>query len=370
MAKLPSNIVTFAQGNADVIKIYEQAKDYYCHYMFAETGKRIGDFDASVSLADKDAKVHKALLSEIKRLSGVSFEGLSMEAWSTNPTVKWATFATVGMMIDAIIPDTIIKSTGIYCEMDTVGFGETLTYDIEPNSLFTVSESANAQRTGFNKKQFNTSVTLQAVNHQITVEVALYKVLSGKESLGKFMRKAVMSVERQMTVDAYNAFRGLIANASVPSALKATGYTMDSLLTICQTVEAYNNGSKPTIIGTTKALSKVIPNGTNYRINTDSDNMSINLIKGFFKYDILELPQVATGVLTGANAYGLALKDDELYILSTGADKLVKGVIEGTTLSNVDQPYDNADLTQHATMNKRWGFLAVSNAIGGYMKLQ
>ena len=327
---LPMNIVKFANGNADVLKTYDQMRDYYFHFMSANMGKKLGDFDASVSLSKKEEKMHEALLAEISRVSGVQrAEGVTLEAWSMNPVVKWATFAVVGMMIDAIVPDVIVKDIGVYTDMRTVGFGETLEIDVAPNSLFTVSEAGNAIRKSFNKKDFKTTKTLSAVNHQITVETALYKVLAGKESLAEFVRKAIYSMERAMSVDAYDALNALVDNGSFPAAL-------------------YN----------------VLPDASKgYRINTDSENMGIQIIRNFFDYDIVVMPQVATG-----SNYGLKLKNDRLYIMSMGIDKVIKMVLEGTSLSNTDQPYDNADLTQHATLNKRWGVASVTNATMGVLK--
>ena len=362
---LPMNIVKFANGNADVLKTYDQMRDYYFHYMSANMGKKLGDFDASVSLSKKEEKMHEALLAEISRVSGVQrAEGVTLEAWSMNPVVKWATFAVVGMMIDAIVPDVIVKDIGVYTDMRTVGFGETLEIDVAPNSLFTVSEAGNAIRKSFNKKDFKTTKTLSAVNHQITVETALYKVLAGKESLAEFVRKAIYSMERAMSVDAYDALNALVDNGSFPAALTVTGYDTQDLLELCETVRAYNHGAKPVIMGTTVALYNVLPDASKgYRINTDSENMGIQIIRNFFDYDIVVMPQVATG-----SNYGLKLKNDRLYIMSMGIDKVIKMVLEGTSLSNTDQPYDNADLTQHATLNKRWGVASVTNATMGVLK--
>ena len=167
-----------------------------------------------------------------------------------------------------------------------------------------------------------------------------------------------------MTVDAYDTFNAVIDNGSFPAALTVTGYDTQDLLELCETVRAYNNGAKPVIMGTTVALYNVLPDASKgYRINTDSENIGIQIIRNFFDYDIVVMPQVATG-----SNYGLKLKNDRLYILSTGIDKILKGVIEGYSLSNTDQPYDNADLTQHATLNKRWGFASVTNATMGVLK--
>ena len=316
------SLVTFAGGNEKALDTYKGMRDYYFHYMSAVEGKQgYGDFDASVSLDEKEEKMHNALLAEVERVGGCPRGNMPFEAWSMSPQVKWATFAVVGAMIDAVLPDTIIKSIGIYTDIHTVGFGETLEFEVQPNSIFTVSESAEANRKGFNKKQFAINETLRAVNHQITVQTQLYKVLSGKENLARFVRKAVISVETKMNLEAYNTLAGLVANASFPAALKVTGYSADDAITLAQTVEAYNNGSKVSFIGTKKAIYQMLPDASKgYRMITDASNPQINIVRGVFDWDIIELPQVATGI-----NYGLALADDKVYVMSTGAEKVIKG---------------------------------------------
>lgn len=356
------SLVTFAGGNEKALDTYKGMRDYYFHYMSAVEGKKgYGDFDASVSLDEKEEKMHNALLAEVERVSGCPRGNMPFEAWSMSPQVKWATFAVVGAMIDAVLPDTIIKSVGIYTDIHTVGFGETLEFEVQPNSIFTVSMSSNAQRKGFNKKQFAINETLQAVPYQITVQTQLYKVLSGKENLARFVRKAVISVETKMNLEAYNTLAGLVANASFPAALKVTGYSADDAITLAQTVEAYNQGAKVSFIGTKKAIYQMLPDASKgYRMITDASAPQINIVRGVFDWDIIELPQVATGV-----NYGLALDDHKVYVMSTGADKVIKGVIEGVTLANSNDFYDTADLTSSATMTKRFGFAACSNTVMG-----
>lgn len=368
MAKLPMNVVNFAaQTNADNALVYELFQDYFCHYM-AETQKRnIGAYDTSVILKEKEEKMHKQLLSEIQRLSGVEITKDNAKMMAKNPIVKWATFAVVEAMIDAILPLTLIDSIGTYTEIRNIGFGDSASFEIAPRSLMTVSQGANAQRTSFIQKQFKTTKTLVAINHVVTTQVAMYKVLSGQESLAEFVRKAVISIETEMTKDAYSAMRAGLTALTMPANLKVTGYDQLDLLKICERVSAYNGGAKAVIIGTASAISHILPNGADgYRIVTDSDNMSIKLIKNFFDYDIMVLPQVATGDFA---TFSMALNDNEIYIVSPTSDKLVKGVIEGSDLTNSNDYYDNANLTSNATINKRWAFEFLSNAVAGCIQL-
>ena len=254
--KLPMHVLQFAGENNTV---YDSFRDYFLTYMGEVEGKDWGSYDKTLTFAEKDAQMHKKLMSEINRVSGQTIsEGMTVEQFSTNPMVKWATFAVTNMMIDAIIPDTIIKSIGIYTDIKTVGMGGVAQFDIKPNSLYTVSEGSNARRTTFKTKDFKTSKSLVPVNHTITVEVSLYKVLAGEESLAEYVRKAVISMEQEMSVDAYDALTSLVTSANFPSALKKTGFSVANVLDVCQTVSAYNR-SKAVIMGTTKALSNVLP---------------------------------------------------------------------------------------------------------------
>lgn len=355
--KLPIHVVKFSGENQNV---YVKFEDYFNHYMDEVQGKNIGAYEKGVSFAEKEAKMNADLVAEINRVSGQTLpEGMSYAQFASNPMVKWATFAVVGMMIDTVLPQTVIKSVGIYTDIRNIGFGDSAVFDVNPRDLFTVSVAGRGQKQAHVQKQFKTTKAIVPVNHQVTVGVSLYKVLAGQESLAEFTRKAVIAMEREMTVDAYTALTTALEASTMPSALKITGYTQDALLTLCETVSAYNNGATATIVGTTKALSKILPaSATMYSIVGDSH---IQLVKDFFEYPILKLGQVASN----DGLFSLKLKDDRLYVISTSQDKLVKGVIEGSTLTNIDGAYENADLSQQATLNKSWNFEVITNAIAG-----
>lgn len=368
MAKLPMNVVNFAaQTDADSQLVYELFQDYFCHYMDETQKRNIGAYDASRTLAEKEDKMHKQLLSEVQKLANVEINADNVKRMSKNPQVIWATFSVVEAMIDAVLPLTLINSIGTYTEIRNIGFGDSASFEIEPRSLMTVSQGANAQRTSFIQKQFRTTKTLVAINHVVTTQVSLYKVLCGLESLAEFVRKAIISIETEMTKDAYNAMRTGLTAVTMPANLTATGYTQGDLLKICERVTAYNGGAKAVIIGTASAISNILPNGADgWRIVTDGDNMGIKLIKNFFDYDIMVLPQVATGDFS---TFDMALNDNEIYVVSPSSDKLVKGVIEGSDLTNSNDFYDNANLTSNATINKRWAFEFLSNAVAGCIQL-
>lgn len=79
----------------------------------------------------------------------------------------------------------------------------------------------------------------------------------------------------------------------------------------------------------------------------------------------MSIPQVADW----SSPFKLLLDDSRLYVVSPSANKIIKMVLEGATMSNVDAPFANANLTQNATMFKSWGAAVATNAIAGIMTL-
>ena len=83
---LSNEIVTFAGvGN----KFYERFADYHFHKSDVEWGRKLGDYDHSVSLNEKHAKVNEAFFAEVERLSNCARTADNMDAWMANPMVKW-----------------------------------------------------------------------------------------------------------------------------------------------------------------------------------------------------------------------------------------------------------------------------------------
>lgn len=368
MAIKDLSIIKFSNGNENTLKFVDRFRDYYFHYMSKVNKKDLGDFDNTVSLSEKEDKINNSFLGEVQRFAGCTLPNdIQPTHLVANPMIRWAAFAVVDMLIQAVLPETIIRSIGLYTEVRNVGWGDSAQFEIKPRALMTVSTGAHGQRTTIRQKQFSANRTLMPVNHNITVYASLYKVLARKENLAEFVRTAIRSMETAFSLDAYNALNAGLTAATYPTALVKIGYTQDTLLGLCQTVTAYNQGDKAVIVGTSLALSKIIPNAANgYRIVTDSNAQSIQLIKNFFDYDILVLPQVATGDYTN---YSLALDDKKIYVVSPSTDKLVKMVLEGVQLSNGNDYYDNANLTSNTTINKGWACEFVSNATSGLVKL-
>lgn len=274
-------------------------RDYMAQYM-DETGSIKGmPYSKNKSFAEKEKDMNALLNAEVKKISGMSFSEdshISVEMMAQNPNYKWAVFAVVNSLIDMILPDVMNKTIGLYSETRYIGWGDSALFTVEPNDLFYVSKAGRNQRTVEFQRQYSTQVSVVPENREITVEVNFYRVLCGYDSLAKFVMKAIMSIELQMTNDIYKAFdtamEGLPA-APAGSSLKIAGWSQTSAVKLAQTVTAYNNGAKAVFVGTQAALQNVLPDNANYRYMLDDDYATLGYVKNAFGYDCMVLPQIA-----------------------------------------------------------------------------
>ena len=86
---------------------------------------------------------------------------------------------------------------------------------------------------------------------------------------------------------------------------------------------------------------------------------AVSYVADFYGFDTFEIPQAPTGV-----NFGLAMSDSTLYVISPAVAKAVTGVMT-TTLTNSNDFYDNADISQNFTMRKGYGFEFIGAAYAG-----
>ena len=355
-------------SNEDTVKT--AFRDYMGHYM-TEVAKRKGYiYDNTVSFAEKEVKINKLMMDEITRMSGLSFSNgmASPEMISSNPNLRWAAFAVVNSLIDMIVPEVLDKSIGIYTEQRVGAYGDSFSFTVEPNDLFYVSKVGHDQRTTEFQKQFVGQTTIIPENRALTVSVNFYKVLCGKESLAKFVMKAILSLEAQITKEVYIAFdtaMNEIPTSPTTDALHLTGWNADSAVRVAQTVSAFNNGADPIFIGTKLALNKALPSNANYHYDFDSEFVRVGFLRNFMGYDALELKQVADW----KNPHKLVLNDKRIYVVSPAYGKIVKLCYEvGSRTINRDFE-DSADMAASTTIFKSYGIGIATNAIAGVIDL-
>ena len=356
---ISNEIIAFANGNTDC---YVAFADYHNHKAAEEWGQNMGAYDATVSLADKSAKVRTAYFAELERLSGCKFDESTKDFFFANPMVKYANSAIVNAMVNVVLPGYVRATFAPFVDFRTVGYGDTVNLKVPPKTLYTVSKGARGERTSFRQRKYDGNVIISPIEHIITTYVDMVRVYSGKDDLAEAVRAIVISIEINMNVEIMSALSAGLSSASYPTQFKESGaFDGKKLVQLAQRVQAYNMMAKPVIMGTAAALMNVLPDASlGGRIMIDGANPVITYVKDFYGFPVYELPQAPTG----SADFGLALDDDKLYIVSAAVAKPIVGVMS-TALTNSNQFYENADISQNFTMRKSYDFEFVGAAYVG-----
>ena len=355
---LSQEIVAFANGNTD---FYVAFADYHNHKAAEEWKKNFGSYDKNVALSEKAEKVKNAFFAEIERLSNCPRTEGNKDAWMANPVVRWAQFAIINAAVNVVLPAYVAATFAPFVDFRTIGYADVLNLKIPPKTLYTVSRGARGERTSFRQKKYAGNVTVAPIEHIVTTYVDMARVLAGKDDLAEAVRAIVISIELDMNAEIISALTSGLSAVSYPAAFVESGaFDAKKLVQLAQRVQAYNGMVKPVIMGTASALMNVLPDSTQgYRMLVDGKEGAVSYIKDFYGFELFELPQAPTGV-----GYGMALNDNILYIVSPAVSKTIVGVMS-TTLTNSNEFYDNADISQNFTMRKGYNFQFIGASWAG-----
>ena len=354
------NVKAFSAMSKD---LYDAMKEY--SHNFNNERKGVKAF-AEHSKEEMGTLINKAFAMEVAKQSGMALptdmsDKTEVKRYSENPMVKFFANQIRDVMIDMILPDVLMTGAVRYfADIKYADLGDTIKFDIKSNSLFTVSKAGWRQRTTNLQKTFRTTVTMEGENHEVTVGATLFEILSGQAFVAEEVMKVGLSIERSMLFDAYDAFTAS-ANALTGN-LQVANYSEKSLIKLCQTITAYNQGRKAVILGTPVALKSVLPSNNNYRYLLDDEYVRLGHLQTFNGFDVIPMEQVADDT---KGDYSLKLADDKIYVVSPASDKIVKIGVFGGTVSHTDGNYDNANKMIETTVEKAWNVATVTNSVAG-----
>ncbi len=342
-------------------------QDYFNNVQATERKVEGLQFAAERSLKEKETAINKLFCDELGKRSGMPVPTDIDDArrYSTNQTVLYFANEIIDNTIDMILPDSLISSLGYIADIRFGGYLDSFSFDLENNALFSVNKSGRRQRNVPAQVLEDTTVTLAPQNREVTVKMTLPEILVSRKSIATYLMKVMRSIEARMFYDVYDGFAATMDAVSA-TALTASSYTENTLISMCETVGAWNQGRKAVVLGTPVALKSVLPSSTDMRILLNDDYVRVGYLRNFNGYDVIMTPQVADYTST---AYGLKLKDNRLYVVSPASDKIVKVAVGGQTLSNTSGAYDKANLSMFGTVTKSWDVATATNSVAGVIKL-
>ena len=359
-----ANVKAFAEVSKD---LYDAMKEFSLNYNLERKGMKAF---SNHSREEMNKCINKAFALEIAKQSGMELpsdmnDKTAVKRYSMNPMVKFYANQIQDVMIDMILPETLLTgSLKYFADMKFADLGDSIKFDIKSNSLFTVSKAGNRQRTTNQQKTFRTTVTMTGDNHEITIGTTLFEMLTGQAYLAEEIMKVARSIETTMLFEAYDAFTTEMNALS--GNLAVANYTENALISLCETVTAWNQGKKAIILGTPVALKAVLPQNQNYRYLLDDEYVKLGHLATFNGFDVIPMEQVANPYSNVA--YDLKLDDTKLYVVSPASQKLIQVGVFGGTFSHQDNSYDNANKTIENTTEKAWSVMAATNSVAGIVK--
>ena len=362
--KTTQRVMQFSKESPDLYKAF---KDYFDNVR-GNMGVKSKTFDSTHTLEEKEKAINKMFTAEVSRRAKASVEDYDGDymSFSQNPMVKFFADRISDTMIDMILPEVLIGSIGTFAEIRGVDWGDSASFEIRNNSLFTVSNAGWRQKNAPFQKLEDTTVTLVPEPRQVSVITSLFNVFTNRDSIAQYIMKAVMTIEATILYEAYDALVGAMGASVIPTELRLTNFSKATAITLGQKVTSWNNGAQAVFAGTSLALGCILPNASDGgRYLFDSDFVKVGHVDRFAQFDTLEMKQVAD--YSSIN-YGLKLDDTKIFVLSPSSDKLIK-VVLGGTLSDTQSGLQNANMAQTGSIMKSWGVSAITNSIAGVIEV-
>lgn len=353
------NVVAFSENSKD---LHDAIKEFSAECLKERKG--LVAFKKH-SREEMNKLINKEFAKELGRLAGceVPTSKTELARFSQRMAVQEFADETRDVMIDAILPDVLLQSPLRYiAEIKTADFGDTIKFTIGSNQLLTVSKAGNRQHRTNVQKTFMNDLTMSGENHMITVGTNLYDILIGRSYIADEVMKSALAIETAMLFDAYDAF--VSATGALTGNLAVTNYSENSLISLCETVTAYNGGRKAVIMGTPVALKAVLPTNANYRYLLDSEYVKLGHVQTFNNYDVIPMEQVANPYDTTTD-YALKLDDTKIYVVSPASDKIVKIGLFGGTMAHQNDGKDRANGSVLHTLSSNYEVMTCTNSVAG-----
>ena len=259
-------------------------------------------------------------------------------------------------LIEQILDNTIVEglSNDMYfntlVEFRNVAEGDSPIFYTYDNSLFVVNEAADGTQ-GIRRQRLGavSEVQIPTTLKAVRIYEELNRVLAGRVDFNEMIARVGKSFEQKLLTDIYTLWTNVTADKIGGSTFypAAGAYSADTLLTLIEHVEAAAGGQQATIVGTKKALRKLVE-----AIQSDGAKEELHNLGYYGKF--YGTPMVATPQRHVIGGTEFILSDDVVTVIATG-DKPIKVVYEGDPLVIMGDPKLNADLTQEYFYASKWG---------------
>ena len=265
-------------------------------------------------------------------------------------------FSIVEQILAATVMDGLTANDFFNALVDyrNVKDGDQAVFRVADANLFTVSQIADGTQAIRRQRLVGeTEVPITPTVHAVRIYEELSRVLSGRVDFNHMIDVVARSFEQQTLDEIYSLWQNaadtdLGGAAYFPSASNA--FSLDTLLTTVEHVEAAAGGATATLIGTRAALRALIPS----IVGTDQKNVvdANGYVGTFYGSPVIAVPQRHA---PGTSSF--VFNDKTITIIAGTGDgaKPIKFVYEGDPLVIRRTAAENMDLTEEYFYAEKYG---------------
>lgn len=237
---------------------------------------------------------------------------------------KQKIFKIISEQLTPIINERIEDIMGQFAEVRTVGWGETIEFEVPNPELFKVGRVAMGTANLVRQRIDNGRLKMITDNFGIKIYDELYRFLSGKVDWAEMLNRVSRSYEQKIANRVNELLFGSYNN--LENDFKYSGsFNEDELLEILARIETLYGSAM--LVGSKAALAKVKPEYVGDEVKSARNKQGY--IAEFMGYRCVELKNAFK---TGTHDF--VLDPNQLLILPSTEDKFVKIVLEGNAIIN------------------------------------
>lgn len=318
-------------------------------------------------MADNEMVIKK-LLSYAANAAGISddIETLKSPRNRKDPVFSSKFFGVISQALPPIITSTVNYMFMQIADVRNVGWGDTQHFKVASKDIFTVNKIGKGIKRGAVQRLYSEDITVNPENHDITIGMDWYQLVSGRYDMGEWMYRVGLSYTTDVTRLVYNQIDS--SYSSLPTPLKIGGFTDSSFIGVAQRVKAANGNIPVYAMGTMLALSSVIPSNDYLKIELGGEYASMGYVGKYKQVNLLEVPQILVpNTVNTTLTFGI--DDTRIYFFSLDADKPVKVVFEGEAVTKEEDSMSTADGQMIVSVQNMYDAKVASASVYGIMDL-
>jgi hypothetical protein len=357
-----------------------QQKIYSVHKANLPVGSTIGShivegrnrmfsgFTENKDYMDDNKLVIEKLLAYASKEANISndVETLKSPRNRQNPIFSSKFFGVISQALPPIITATVNYMFMQIADVRNIGWGDTQHFKVASKDIFTVNKIGKGIKRGAIQRLYSEDIAVNPVNHDITIGLDWYQLVSGRYDLGEWLYRVGLSFTTDITKLVYDQIDS--SYASLPTPLQIAGFSDSAFISIAQRVKAANGNIPVYAMGTMLALSSVLPSNDFLKMELGGEYAAMGYLGRYKQVNLLEVPQILVpGTVNTTLTFGI--DDTRIYFFSLDTDNPVKLIFEGEAITREEDALSTADGQMVVSVQNMYDAKVASAAIYGILDL-